>query len=214
MQTQLQPVEAFVREGFANKVKEQFRAPAIFVSSPDKLRNLQVLLGNRPPEYPYIFMVQQSKAANPDGYASNRLARQGVPVRLSTDGHQYDMVRVIPTNFDIELTFITNKYDGGLDSVDGFSTRWLFNRRNGASLFTVNYGLANFPVSYTISDSITVPQRESPTDQESVYQVVGNILLHGWVSEPVLGTRGRVNQIVLSDTVPTLGLPNEHFISF
>lgn len=214
MQTVIQSVDSFVREGFAKKITEQFRAPAIFVSSPDKLRNLQLLLGNKQPEYPYIFLTVQSMSANNDSYMANRLVRQGVPVRVSTDGNQIELARVLPTNFEIELTFVTNQYSGELSSVEGMARRWLMNRRNGASLFTVNYGLTDLPISYTVSDTLTIPTRENPTDQESIYNVVGNVTLHGYVSEPSLAKRGRINQVIISDVIPTIGLANEKFISF
>ncbi len=214
MQTQLQPVDSFIREGFTKKITEQFRAPAVIVSSPDKLRNLQLLMGNKPIVYPYIFLVATTLSANTDSFATNRLARQGVPVRVSTDNKQYELARILPANFEFELTFYTNQFSGGLNSVEGFARRWLFNRRNGALLFTVNYGLTNLPVSYTVTESLTIPTRENPTDQESVYPCVGNIVLHGYVSEPVLATRGRINQVLLTDSVPSLGLPNEQFFSF
>ena len=159
-------------------------------------------------------MNVQSVGANTDSYMTNRLARRGVPVTLSTDNHQYQLARIIPTNFEIELTFVTNKYSGDLESVEGFVRRWMLVRRNGAALFTVNYGLTNLPISYTVNDTLTIPTRENPTDQESVYNVVGNMTLHGYVSEPILATRGRVNQIILTEAIPTLGLPGEKFKPF
>lgn len=215
MQTQIQPVDTLIHEGLAQKMKQQFRAPAYFVSSPDKLRQLQVLQGNKPVEYPYIFLNMQSWGAASDRYNSNRLARQGIPVRLAAGNNQYELARIIPTNFEIEVTFVTNKYSGVTpDCVDAFARRWLFVRRNGAVNFTVNYGLTDLPVTYTIGESLSIPPRESPTDQESVYQVVGNLTLQGYISEPVLGVRGRVSQIILSEAIPTTGKPGEKFFPF
>lgn len=215
METKLEPLDKLIKDGFALQVKRQFRADTIFVSSPDKLRTLQQLKGNSPVEYPYIFLNVQSWSAASDRYNSNRLARQGIPVTLNSDGTQFKTVRIIPVNFEIEVTFITNKYSGvELDTVDGFSRRWFFARRNGSVNFTVNYGLSNLQISYTVTESLSIPPRESPTDQESVYQVVGNIVLQGYISEPVLGTRGRVNQVILSNAVPTLGEQGEQFFPF
>jgi len=178
------------------------------------LRNLQVYLGNKTPEYPYIFLRAPTIAASSESYNSRRLAAEGVPVRISTDGNQFELVRVIPTNMEFEVTFITNQYSGDLKSAEGFIRRWLMVRRNGALAFTVNYGMTDFPVSYAIEPALTLPSRDSPTDQEAVYPVVAAITVHGYVSEPVLGNRGRVNQVVLSDSVPTLNLPNEQFFAF
>lgn len=134
---------------------------------------------------------------------------------MNSDGTQFKMARVIPANFDFEVTFHTNKYDGiDVSTVSGFARRWFFARRNGSINFTVNYGLYNFPVTYTVSESLPLPPRESPTDQESVYKVVGTVTVQGFISEPMLGTRGRVNQIILSDAVPTLNQPGEQYFPF
>ena len=215
MQTQIKPVDELIKDGFAQRMKQQFRAPAIYVSSTDKLRTLQQLQGNAPVKYPYLLLNVQSWTASQDRYNTNRLARQGVAVQLSTDGVQYQMARVIPVTFEVEVTFITNKYSGlDLDSVDGFARRWFFARRNGSVNFTINYGLTDFPVAYTVTESLTIPPREPPTDMESVYSVVGSILLQGYISEPTLGSRGRINQIVLSETVPTLHQTGEQFFPF
>lgn len=214
-QKQLEPVDTLIKAGFAQQMERQFRAPAIYVSSTDKLRTLQHLLGNAPVVYPYIFLNVQTWSAASDRYNSNRLARQGIPVTLSSDGKQFHTARVIPVNFEVEVTFVTNQYSGiELSTVDGFSRRWFFMRRNGSINFTVNYGLSNLPVAYTVTESLSIPPRESPTEQESVYQVVGNIVLQGYISEPVLGTRGRVTQVILSNAVPTLGAPGEQFFPF
>ena len=214
-QTALQPVDFFVKEGLAQKIKQQFQSQTIFVSSTDKLRQLKVLTENVAVKYPYIFLFVQSWSAASDRYNTNRLARQGLPVRVSAGNNQFQMVRVIPVNFEVELTFITNKYDGiGLDSVEGFARRWLFARRNGSLGFNINYGLTDFPVAYSVNESLSIPPRESPVDQEPVYQVVGNLTVQGYISEPTLGTRGRIQQIVLSESVPTLNQPGEQFFPF
>ena len=198
----LQPIDNFVREGFAKQITSQFRCPAIFVSSPDKTRNLQTLLGNKIPEYPYIFLAVQSMAPNQDSYLNLSLLRQGIPVRINTDNNQAQLVRLVPTNFEIEVTYVTNKYSGDLESVEGYARRWLFARRNGSLQFNINYGMSQLSISYLLGDSVPIQPRDNPTDAESVYQVVTTATVHGYVSEPELGTRGIINQIQLTDTHP------------
>lgn len=200
METVIQPVDSFIREGVARKLTEQFRAPAIFVSAPDALKNLKLMLGNKQPEYPYIFLRQQSVAPNPDSYNAHRLVREGVPVQFSKN--QFSMARILPVNFMVELTFITNKQSGDLDSVEGFTRRYLFMRRNGAMSFTVGYGMTSLPITYTLDESVTTSPRENPADAESIYTLVTNLTIHGYISEPSLGTRGRIQDIILSDKVP------------
>ena len=144
-------------------------------------------------------------APNLDSYLNLSLLRQGIPVRINTDNNQAQLVRLVPTNFEIEVTYITNKYSGDLDSVEGYVRRWLFARRNGSLQFNINYGMSQLSISYLLGDSVPIQPRDSPTDAESVYQVITTATVHGYVSEPELGTRGIINQIQLTDTHPTAG---------
>jgi hypothetical protein len=209
------PIDNFIREGFSQQITKQFRCPAIFVSSVDKLRNLQALQGNAPPKYPYIFLGVQSIAPNPESYNTNRIARQGIPVALNTDNNQYQLARLIPVNFEVEVAFTTNKYSGeDTDSVEGFTRRWLFARRIGSLNFNIDYGLSQISVSYALNDSISIAPRENPTEQESVYVVTNTATIHGYVSEPELGTRGRINEIVLTEEHPLNAMSASQFLPF
>jgi hypothetical protein len=199
MQQTIEPVDALVKAGFAQQMIRQFRAEASYTTAPDKLKALQQYLGNKTPTYPYIFLNVQSTAPNNDSYNAHRLSRHGIPVSLNTDNNQIQTARIVPVNFEIEVTFITNKYTGELDAVQGFVTRWLFARRNGALQFNVDYGLSQLSISYMLSDNVPTPPRENPADGESVYQVVTTATVHGFISEPELGTRGRVNRIQLAE---------------
>ena len=215
MDIELQPVDQFVREGFSSQLSKQFRSPAVFTSSPDKARNLQTVLGGNPVTYPYMFLYVTSIAVNPDAFPNMQLARQGLPVRINTDNQQAQLVRLIPTNFEVEVTYVTNKYSGTqLGSVEAYLRRWLFARRNGSLHFNIDYGMTRLSISSTLSDSVTIPQRENPTDAESVYQIVSTATVHGYVSEPMLATRGIVNQIQLTDVHPTAGISGAQFFPF
>lgn len=215
MDTTLQPVDYFALAGLAQKITQQFRAPAIYTTSPDQTRQLQAVQG-KTPEYPYIFLNVQSWSAASDRYNANRLSRAGVPVSINTSGNQYEMARVVPANFEVEVTFVTNTQSGSdasLNSVSGFARRWLFARRNGSLNFTVNYGMTDFAITCTLSESVPTPPRESATDQPTEYRSQTNLTLHGYVSEPVLGKRGRVQEIILSEEVPPIP-PGAQYIPF
>jgi len=207
------PIDNFIREGFAKHIQTQFRCPAIFVSSIDKLRNLQTLQGNSQPKYPYIFLAIQSITPNNDSYMTHRLSRQGIPVTLTDDNRQFHNARLIPAKFEIEVTYTTNKFSGDdTDSLEGFTRRWLFARRIGSLNFNVDYGLSRVAISYTLGENVPVQPRENPAEQESVYVVNTTATVMGYVSEPELGQRGRINQILLStDTPPP---PKSQFFEF
>jgi hypothetical protein len=130
---------------------------------------------------------------------SHKLARGGVPVSLNADNNQIQTTRLVPANFEIEVTYVTNKYSGeGTDSVEGYIRRWLFARRVGSMNFNVDYGLTQLSISYSITDSAPVPVRDNPADAESLYMFTSVITLHGFTSEPELSSVGRINQIQLA----------------
>lgn len=209
------PIDNFIREGFSQQITKQFRCPAIFVSSIDKLRNLQALQGNSPPKYPYIFLTIQTVTPNPESYTTNRLARQGISVSVNSDNNQFQLARLIPVNFEVEVAYTTNKYSGDdTDSVEGFTRRWLFARRIGSLNFNIDYGLSQVSISYALADTVPIQPRENPADQESVYVVTANATIHGYISEPELGTRGRINQIQLTDEHPVGTLSGSQFLPF
>jgi hypothetical protein len=206
------PIDNFIREGFTKHIQTQFRCPAMFVSSVDKLRNLQTLQGNATPKYPYIFLSIQNIQPNLESYVTHKLSKQGIPVTVNTDNNQFMLARLIPAKFEIEVTFTTNKFSSDdLDSVEGFTRRWLFARRIGSLNFNVDYGMTKLAISYTLGDTVPIQPRENPADQESVYVVTNNATVHGYVSEPELGTRGRINQIVLTESLPPLKGTSQYF---
>lgn len=199
----IQPIDNFIREGFSKQMLQQFRCPAYFITGPDPLAELKIRLSNTQPKYPYLFLAVTGMSASAESYHSHRISRQGIPLVLNTDNNQTQMARIIPTNFEVECTFITNKHSGGLDSVEGFARRWLFARRIGSLNFNVQYGLSSVNISYVLNEQVSTPPRESPVDQEPVYKIQCSATIRGYVSEPELGHRGRVNQVlVLSDEAP------------
>ena len=216
MQTRLQPVDEFVFHGLSQKMQQSFQATSVYQTSPDKLKALQTVLNGKTPEYPFVFLNVQTWRAASDRYHSRRLATEGLPVRLTGDNGQVELARVVPTNFEVEVSFVTNAYDSRdqrIMSVKDFARRWLFCRRNGALNFTVNYGMTNFPVTCVLGESTTMPSRETPVDAEPVYTATATLTVQGYTSEPVLAQRGRIRDIILSEEVPPIA-PGATFYPF
>ena len=197
-------------------MQQAFQATSVYQTSPDRLRALQAAQNGKTPEYPFVFLNVQTWSAASGGYHSRRLSTEGLPVRLTTDNGQVELVRVIPTNFEVEVSFVTNAYDTlgtKVVSVKDFARRWLFCRRNGALNFTVNYGMTNFPITCVLGENVTTAPRETPVDAEPVYTANTTLTVQGYVSEPVLGNRGRIKDIILSEEVPPI-TPGATFYPF
>jgi hypothetical protein len=208
------PIDEYIKDGFKAQLMRQFRCPALYVTSPDKLRNLKALQGNETPSYPYMFLAIQSATPNTDSYVTHRLSRQGIPVTLSTDNNKFHTARLLPVRFELEISYVTNKHKGDdTDSVDGFTRRWLFARRIGSMNFNVDYGLSSVAISYILGENISIPARENPTETESVYMLSTTATILGYVSEPELGSRGRINEVILTQEPEALS-SNKQFFKF
>lgn len=124
---------------------------------------------------------------------------------VSVNENQGQAVRVLPTNFDFEVEFVTNKFLGGQGSVMGFQKRWLFARRAGWLKFNVDYGRLQFPISLTLSEQVQTPQGENKVEAESKYLVTSTLTVHGYTSEEMLATQGVVTTVEMHMAVAGVG---------
>jgi hypothetical protein len=110
--------------------------------------------------------------------------------------------RVLPVNFEVEVVYVTNKFDSvEQGSVMAFARRWLLARRGGYLKFSIDYGQKQFGVSVTTPDSLTIPSRENIVESETKYEITTNITIHGYISEPTLGQKGIANKLNVNGEV-------------
>lgn len=196
----IKPVESFVFEGLVSRMQQTFACQTVFTTANDKTRTLARLREGSGVQYPYIFMMISSFARNPESYATNRLARRGV--MNVVEEQQGLTVRLIPVNFEVEVEFITNKFEAvEQGAVTSFARRWLFAQRCGYLKFNIMYGRLQLPISVTMSDSVPIPPLENKVEQESAYKITTTLTVHGWISEPSLGTEGIVNTLVVDEVL-------------
>lgn len=211
----IQPIEDFVFEGLGNRIQQVFGCRCIYTTANDKTQVLARLSEGKKVEYPYIFMTLQNMGPNTESYATNRIARRGLAVTVGDN--QAQTVRLLPTNFELEIEFITNKFKGfEQGSVLAFARRWLFARRCGYLKFNIKYGRLALWVSATLGEQVTVPQLENKVETETSYKVTTTITVHGYSSEPELGTQGIVQDLVVDGVVLNAdgSLPGSQFFSF
>ncbi len=195
---EIQPLEDFVLAGLSKRVSTVFGCKTLITTANDKTRALAKLQEGNAVEYPYAFITVQSMAINRESYVNTSLSRVGVPVVLSET--QAFKARITPTNFNIEIEYHTNQFKGSAQSVTGFVKRWLFACKCGYLKFNVNYGRLEARIGITMDDQVTIPSLESKVDQEAVYKITANLVVHGYTSEPILGSMGIINEIDISET--------------
>lgn len=208
---QIPAIEGLILEGFQRAMAAQLSCPVVITTDIDELKQLKILQGNATPEYPYAFVEITSVGPNTASpYVSQRMLRDGVPVTYGTDGLQYRMARLYPTNFEFNLVFHSNKFADSSSSALAFARRWLFTRRNGAANFSVDYGLTKVSVACTLNEQVTTPRKENQAETESVHKPSASGIVHGYTSEPDLGTRASIATVILSSKHPTEYLGEGH----
>ena len=211
----LQPIDDFVLKGFQARFQQQFGCEVIYVTTNEEaVVALRAKEGN-PLTYPYAFLRIQSTGPNTESYTTNYLARKGLIALVEDNNLVAHRVRLIPTLFELEVKYVTNKFKSTEQgSVLAFIRRWLFARRNGALQFNVRYGLLSLGIQVMLSDSVPFTPRENAPDNETAYQVVTNATIKGYISEPELGTVGIVNQVALQEVLDAKGLSGGQFFPF
>lgn len=193
---EIQPIEHFVLNGILKRFTEVFQCKAIITTTTDKTRALERFMSGNKVEYPYAFLTVQSLAHNKESYQSTTLTRRGVPIATG-QGQQF-VARLLPTNFTLEVEFHTNKYQGmEAQTVMGYARRWLFAFKCGYLKFNVQYGQLPVWIGVTMDDTVPTPPLENKVETETTYKITSNLVVHGWMSEPILGSQGVVEEIDL-----------------
>lgn len=194
----IQPIDDFVFAGFQQRLQQQFDCETLYVTASDKTRVAQRLRDGKPLEYPYITVFPQSIDQDNESYSSNFMGKTGLVAIIDDNTKQAHKVRLIPTVFEFEVIYTTNAFKGSdKNNVLFFIRRWLLARRNGWLSFTINYGRLRASIQAVGASNVPFTQRENSTDTTTEYQVVTSATVHGYVSEPELGTVGIVNTVAL-----------------
>lgn len=211
----VKPIEDFVFEGLSKRIQQVFQCICIHTSSNDKTKALERVFEGRSVQYPYIFMIVQTLGPNTESYATNRMARRGLLTTVH-DGFA-QAVRMMPANFEIQIEYVTNKFQSvEQGSVIAFARRWLFARRCGYLKFNIKYGRLALWISSTLNDSVTIPELGNKVETESAYTATVNLTVHGYISEPDLGTQGIVQELVVNEVFVGAdgSVPDSQFFAF
>jgi hypothetical protein len=210
-QTVIEPIDSLVLAGFQQRFQQVFGCPCVYINQNDKTKILERVFGQgKDITYPYAWFTIQSLSPNYETYNAHPLGRRGITLNVASQT-TINTVRIMPTVFDIEVNYVTNKAESvGQGSVLAFARRWLLARRFGYLKYTTKYGNMQFGIHVTLDEQVPFPQRENITEAETKYDVVLHAQIKGYTSEPVLGTQGKINKINLNTGIK---LPNGQVIS-
>lgn len=189
---EIQPIEDFVFAGIVKRFSEVFGCRTVITTTNDKTKTLARLFDGKPVEYPYAFLTLSSFAENKESYVNRMLSRRGIAITGSNERVQ--TARLVPTNFTFEVEYHTNQFQGfETKTVVGFVRRWLFALKCGYLKFNIQYGRLETRIGVTLDESVSTPPLENKVEQEAAYKVTANLVVHGWMSESILGSQGVIN---------------------
>ncbi len=210
MDIKLDPVESFVFDGLAQQCSRVFGCPAVSGGTADKVQMLERITSGQV-KYPYIFLNIQRLTYNAESYSTNRMSRTGLKCLVNADSGMIYQVRLVPTNFEVEVQFICNSMDPRKPgSLIEFQKRWLLAYRAGHLKYQINYGDLTLRIGCTLAESVDVPQLENKTEQPAHYECNATLTVHGYVGDPHLKNVGVVKQVDIQDI---LGV-NATFVPF
>lgn len=210
-QTAIVPIDELILAGFQKRFEQVFGCKCAFINQNDKTKILDRIFGQgKPLEYPYAWFVLTNISANTETYNSHPLGRRGITMNVKSET-EYNTVRIMPTNFEIEVNYITNQFESVQQgSVLSFARRWLLARRFGYLKTSILFGNLKFGIGMTLNDNLPIPQRDNIGEAETKYDVVTTAIIHGYTSEPVLGTVGKVNKVNVNEGIQ---IPNGKVVS-
>jgi len=204
MSEALQPLEEYMLKGVAEYFSKRFQCMVAYGNSIDRIRTIEKLLAGKSVRYPYAYLSLTSLAHDTTSFHTQTLARRGVPVVIHSDGQQFYRVRILPALFEFEVAYVTNSLMGTRQrSALEFQRRWLFVRRQGGLKFNVKYGDLNLRVGLEMNESVPTPTMENKTETTAEYECQATLTLHGFISEPILGSTGIVNQVSIDEVLGT-----------
>jgi len=200
--TAIESIDYLVLNGFQQRFQQVFGAvKCAFINANDKTKILQRLFGDTPLEYPYATFEIRRVEENAESYNPHNFLRRGLVLDVASDT-EVRTVRVLPTNFEIEIEYTTNKFQSvEQGSVLAFCRRWLLARRLGYLKTSINYGRHQFGILVTMDPGIDTPSRENVVENETSYKISCRAVIHGYTSEPVLGQKGKVTQFNVNGQV-------------
>lgn len=191
----IQPIDSYITTAFQSRFQEVFGCvKCLFINQNDKTKVLQRVFGEGVPlSYPFAYFVIQSISTNVESYNPHYLMRRGVVIDIPSDDMFYTM-RILPVNIEVEVVYVTDKFDSvEQGSVMAFTRRWLLARRGGYLKFSLDFGQKQFGIGVTLPDSVNIPSRDNIVENETKYEITTSATIHGYLSEPTLGQKGKVN---------------------
>lgn len=208
----IEPIEKLIFAGLQQKLMETFEVRTGWLTSTDKMQVLQRMFGSTAQgttdiaiQYPYGFLTFTGLNETTDRINSHAIGFYGPTVVVLDDGKRGYRAKMVPVEFAIKFTYITNSYNDILK----IAPLLMISRRFGWLKFNVAYGRATFGISVMPDGQVSVPQQENDLGSAKEYELEIPISMYGFVSLPTLIEQQIVKGLQVTASVdPATTQPN------
>jgi len=192
----INPVEAFVYKGFADRFYQVFGTVLTYTTSVDKKAARAKQLG-QDTGYPMAFAVLKSQAIDETRYSPKTLLLRGTTSGASSDSKLTYKAQFIPVIFSFEISYLCQD----IKDVTAFAKEWLFAALGGYLKFSVIYGVVDVDIGCDLDREVNIPEKKVGLSDVNEYEAVTNIRILGFLSPDNLAKTQAVTEIDVEGVV-------------
>jgi hypothetical protein len=197
------PIEALINSGLAKHFYRVFGVPLLFYNGPDvKTVAAERLKKKGLPSYPYAIARTAGYVRSQNGYKPNTLLRRGLYGGLSQDHKLTYQLNMIPVTTTFEIVMYVQDFP----TVRKWGKQWLMSSTRNDLNFSITYGVADVDIRVQLDENVNVPPREGGATEVKEYQLQSNLMVQGYMSDPLKRAQVVDALEVQLDVVRDLGL--------
>ncbi len=132
-----------------------------------------------PKMFAHVTTVQLAEIGTDTAYVPKQLARHGINVSVDDSGSKVVNVKIVPTTFAMEITFMTDDFFRAFK----FATSWVRHSIANDVNFSVTYGGENIDIPVRLDPSVTTPDRDEAVNHPNTYEYTANLSVWGYSND-------------------------------
>lgn len=178
----LDPVERIVLDGLAQRHQRVLGFPFLWTTSSDSVQILKRMFGNERVKYPYGTLCLKSWAVSKERGSLTAASRRGGICSITTDQKRFYRLIFLPVDFEVQVGIRSNSFASILKAANSV----IFGGVCGWFKFSAAYGGMSFEIAVTPSDTLTLPEASSDSEDSKEYELDFTETVHGFISYPTL----------------------------
>jgi len=179
---ELDPLERIVLDGLAQRHQRVLGFPFLWTTSSDSVQVLKRMFGNERVKYPYGTLMLKTWTLSQDRGSLTAASRRGSICSVTTDEKRFYRMMYLPVDYEVQVVISSNSFGDILRAANAV----MFAGTNGWFKFSAAYGANSFEVAVVPSDSLSIPEVSSDSEEAKDYRLDFTEKVHGFISYPKL----------------------------